>query len=130
MPKQASIITIAKLNNGHYSVDARGAFGGGFTMPTDEDGLEGAIITAWQRYGSNPLGCEIIGAPDKLKEIIARLTVSREEGDSVIFIRLPKYEADQIRLAATSENRSVNQYCRLVLIKASADIAKLENIEA
>lgn len=125
MPKQASIITIAKLKDGHYSVDARGAFGGGFTAPTDEAGLEGVILRAWQQYGSNPLGCEIIGAPDRLKELVDRLTASTGEGDAVITIRMPKYEADQIRRAATFEGRSVNQWGRLVLGKVAKDVNRL-----
>ena len=60
MPKQPSVITIAKLGNG-YSVDARGAFGGGWARPTTEAELTGTILRAWQMYGSNPLGCTIVG---------------------------------------------------------------------
>ena len=119
MPKTPSIITISKLKNGNYSVDARGAFGGGFMIPTNEDGLEGAIITAWQRYGNNPLGCEIIGYPERLNDLVLRLTTSTHEGDAVLTIRLPKFEADQIRQAAALDDRSVNHWCRLTLTKAA-----------
>ncbi|GAJ07532.1 unnamed protein product [marine sediment metagenome] len=51
MPKKSSIITVAAQGNG-YSVDARGAFGGGWTRHVTLAELSGAITTAWQQYGS------------------------------------------------------------------------------
>lgn len=118
MPKQASIVTISKVSD-HYTVDARGMFGGGWTRPAKESELADVITRAYQMYGSNPLGFEVIGAPESLSELVAKLTASRENGDAVLTIRLPKYEADQIRLAAANENRSVNQWCRLILVQAA-----------
>ena len=121
--KQASTITIAKIGD-HYSVDARGAFGGGWTRAATETELESVIIRAYQMYGSNPLGFEVIGAPESLSELVAKLTASRVEGDAVLTIRLPKYEADLIRGAAGIENRSVNQWCRMTLFKNAQEVLK------
>lgn len=126
MPKQASVITISKLPNGYYRVDARGAFGGGWTRSTKEDELAGTITIAWQQYGSNPMGCQIIGQmPKEVQELADKLMASGEKGDAVITLRLPQYEAEAIRAAAAFEGRSVNQWCRLVLSKVARDINRL-----
>jgi hypothetical protein len=122
MKKQASIITVAKLSGDNYSVDARGAFGGGWTRPTKEDELAGTITRAWQMYGNNPLGCKIIGQmPSKVQELADRLMNSEGKGESVINVRLADYEADDIRAAAAADGRSINQWARMILVKASKE---------
>lgn len=123
MEKQASVITVAKIPNGYYSVDARGAFGGGWTRPAKEDELANTITRAWQMYGSNPLGCQIIGQlPPEVQELANKLMSSGATRDAVITLRLPQIEAEAIREAAAFEGRSVNQWCRIALGKMAADV--------
>jgi len=124
MEKRASVITVAKLGDGdNYSVDARGAYGGGWTRPTKEADLSGVITRAWQMYGNNPLGCQIIGMmPEKVQELANKLMTSTEKGDAVINLRLPLYEAEDIRAAAAADGRSVNQWARIVLAKAAKEV--------
>jgi len=126
MQKQPSVITVAKMPNGYYSVDARGAFGGGWTRPTKEDDLASTITRAWQMYGSNPLGCQIIGQmPVEVQELANKLMESKSKGDVVITLRLTQFEAEEIRAAAALEGRSVNQLCRIALSKMASDVNKL-----
>ncbi len=124
MEKQASVITVAKLGSGdNYSVDARGAFGGGWTRPTKESELGDTITRAWQMYGNNPLGCQIIGMmPEKVQELANKLMTSTEKGDAVINLRLPSYEAEDIRAAAAADGRSINQWIRIILAKAAKEV--------
>lgn len=122
MEKQASVITVAKLSGDNYSVDARGAFGGGWTRPTKESELTSTIIRAWQMYSGNPLGCQIIGMmPDSVQELANRLMASAEKGDERITLRLPEYEMEDIKTAAAADGRSVNQWARMVLAKAAKE---------
>lgn len=119
MEKQASVITVAKLSGDNYSVDARGAFGGGWTRPTKESELASTITRAWQMYGSNPLGCQIIGImPEDVQELANRLMASGGKGDVVMTLRILNHEAEDIRAAAAADGRSVNQWVRMVLAKA------------
>jgi hypothetical protein len=119
MAKQPSVITIAKTGN-MYRIDTRGAFGGGWQLSATEAELAGAITRAWQQYGSNPLGCEIIGdLPQGVKELADRLMSLGQEGNVVITLRIPTSEADAIRSAAEKDDRSVNQWARLALKKAA-----------
>jgi hypothetical protein len=112
MSKQASIITIAKQGDG-YSVDARGAFGGGWTRHATVAELSSTIIRAWQMYGNNPLGCEIIGdLPDDVKELVNKLQSSSGGGKAVITLRVSEVEADIIRARAEAENLSANQWIK------------------
>ena len=126
MTKQASVITVTKMPNGDYSVDARGAFGGGWTRLTKEDDLASTITRAWQMYESNPLGCQIIGQlTPEVQELANKLMTSSEKGDAVITLRLPQHEAEAIRSAAAFESRSVNQWCRLILTRVANDVNRL-----
>ena len=119
MEKQASVITVGKIGNGSFRVDARGAFGGGWTRSVDADKLKGAIIIAWQQYSNNPMGCEIIGEmPTEVQELADKLMASGEKDDSVITLRVPQYEAERIRAAAAADGRSVNQWVRLTISKS------------
>lgn len=119
MEKQASVITVAKLNDGYYSVDARGAFGGGWSRLTKEGELASTITRAWQMYGNNPLGCQIIGImPKDVQEIADKLMASSEKGDTVFTLRVPQYEAEAIRAEAAKEGRSINQWLRMVISKS------------
>ena len=121
MDKQASVITVAKMPNGYYRVDARGAFGGGWQRAVKEDELAGAITTAWQQYGSNPMGCQIIGEmPKKVADLADKLMASGEKGDVVITLRVPQHEAEAIREAAAKESRSINQWVRINIKRALA----------
>src|SRR3990172_1920902 len=90
MPKQPSIITVARMGGG-YSVDARGALGGGWTRPTPAEELTGTILRAWQQYGSNPLGCEIVGEmPTDTQAVVDKLrAVTSDDGQVVLTLRLP-----------------------------------------
>ena len=117
MPKTASIITVAKQGEG-YRVDARGAFGGGWQRHVKANELSSAITIAWQQYGSNPLGCEIIGdMPDPVRVLADKLQASGE-GKAVLTIRVSEGEADLIRAAAEGEGKSLNQWAREKLIAA------------
>jgi hypothetical protein len=120
MAKQASVITVTKMANGMYSVDARGAFGGGWTKPTPGAELTSTIIRAWQMYGSNPLGCEIIGElPPAAQEIADKLMTAADDKKTVLTIRVLEQEANIIRQAAESANESVNEWVRQALIQAA-----------
>jgi hypothetical protein len=108
MTKQASIVTVAKQGDG-YSVDARGAFGGGWTRHTTREELQGTIIRAWQMYGNNPLGCDISGdIPEDVQSTVDKLKSST--GKAVITLRVSEAEANIIRARAEAENLSVNQW--------------------
>ena len=109
MGKKPSMITVAKIGSG-YSVDARGAFGGGWTRRANSDELSSTIIRAWQMYGDNPLGCEIVGdMPENVQQLADKLTSGGSE-KSVITIRVSRPEAILIKQMAESENKSVNQF--------------------
>lgn len=106
--KQASMITVAKQGDG-YSVDARGAFGGGWTRHATKEELASTIIRAWQMYGGNPLGWEVIGElPDDVQATIERLKSST--GGKAITLRVSEAEANIIKAWAESENLSVNRW--------------------
>lgn len=107
--KQASMITVAKQGDG-YSVDARGAFGGGWTRHATKEELASTIIRAWQMYGNNPLGWEVIGdIPDDVQSTVDKLK-SSTGGKSVVTLRVSEAEANIIKARAESENMSVNQW--------------------
>ena len=108
MTKQASIVTVAKQGDG-YSVDARGAFGGGWTRHTTKEELSSTIIRAWQMYGNNPLGWDVIGdIPEDVQSTVDKLKSST--GKAVITLRVSEAEANIIRANAEAENLSVNQW--------------------
>lgn len=107
--KQASMITVAKQGDG-YSVDARGAFGGGWTRHTTKEDLASTIIRAWQMYGGNPLGWDVVGdIPDDIQTTVDKLK-SSTGGKSVVTLRVSQAEADIIKANAESENMSVNRW--------------------
>lgn len=107
--KQASMITVAKQGDG-YSVDARGAFGGGWTRHATKEELASTIIRAWQMYGNNPLGWEVIGElPDDVQTTVDKLK-SSTGGKAVVTLRVSQAEADIIKANAESENMSVNRW--------------------
>lgn len=109
MAKQASIVTVAKQGDG-YSVKAEGAFGGGWTRHATKEDLASTIIRAWQMYGSNPLGWDVVGElPEDVQATVDRLK-SSTGGKSVITLRVSEAEADIIKARAESENLSVNQW--------------------
>lgn len=114
--KQPSVITITKLANGSYAVDARGAFGGGYTQPTPAANLPGAIIRAWQMYSNNPLGCEIIaaGLPDEAQRVVDKL--QGDGGGYRFVLRLNEAEADIVRQRAEAEGLSLNEWTRRKVI--------------
>ena len=115
MPEQKSIITISR-NNDRYHLDARGVYGGGFARWVSEQELASAIINAWQQYGSNPLGCEIIGEmPEETRQLVDRLQNSTDK--AVFTIRVSAAEADLIRAAAESAGQSINHWARSILTK-------------
>lgn len=119
MKKQPSLITVAKVSTG-YRVDARGAFGGGWSGVYPESELASRITVAWQQYGSNSAGCQIIGdMPPDVRRLADELMESGERDVVVITIRLPDHEAKAIRKAAAGDTRSVNQWCRIALVKAA-----------
>lgn len=109
MDKRQSIITVAKVGDG-YSVDAKGAFGGGWTRQISLDELSSTIIRAWQMYGDNPLGCEIVGdLPENAQRLADKLTSGGSE-KAVITLRVSQPESSLIKQMAESENKSVNQF--------------------
>lgn len=114
MVKQASITTVAKQGDG-YSVDAKGAFGGGWTRHASKEDLSSTIIRAWQMYGDNPMGWEVIGdLPDDVKTLVDKLQSS--SGKAVITLRVSEVEANIIKAKAESENLSVNQWVKNKLL--------------
>jgi len=124
MPKQPSTITIAKIGDG-FSVDAKGAFGGGWTKHCSLNELQGTIIRAWQMYGSNPMGCSIIGAPEELRGLVDQLTGGGDEKDTSIMVRLSSVEKNLIQQAAESAGQSVNQWCREKLLTYKKNLSGL-----
>lgn len=117
MPKQPSVITVAKQGNG-YSVDARGAFGGGWTRHVAATELIAAITRAWQMYGSNHLGCSIVGELPADAQAIADQLQGATQGMAVLTIRVSSVQADMIRAAAESAGQSMNRWCSDVLLGA------------
>ena len=108
MSKKPSMITVAKIGSG-YSVDARGAFGGGWTRHTTKEELSSTIIRAWQMYGNNPLGWDAIGdIPEDIQATVDKLKTST--GRAVITLRVSDAEANIIRANAEAENLSVNRW--------------------
>ena len=81
MGKHSSVISVAEVSKGQYSVKATGVFGmGGWQRHCSEDQLSGSITLAWQRYGNNPRGCQIIGVmPKNIQELADKLLASRSE---------------------------------------------------
>lgn len=111
--KQPSMITVAKIG-GNYSVDAKGAFGGGWTKAVDENELTGTIIRAWQMYGNNPLGCRIVGdLTPEAQEIADQLQGSKTK---MVTVRMTEAEIMILNQAAEAEGESLNQWCRRVLL--------------
>ena len=118
MPKQQSIITVARQGD-HYTVDARGAFGGGWTAPTAEKDLAGTILRGWQMYGKNPMGCEIIApdVPPPIMGVIRQLEAAGTgEERAVITVRLSQAEADICKARAEAVGKSINQWAREKLL--------------
>ncbi len=121
MGKRASVISIAKMGDG-YVVDARGAFGGGYRRPVKADELKSAIVRAWQQYGDNPLGCQIIGDfPSDIKTLVDDLHSAAGGDKQVITLRLPATEAMLVRQAAEAAGLSVNEWARRRLVVVSVD---------
>ena len=118
MSKQQSIITIARQGD-HYTVEARGAFGGGWTAPTEEKDLASTILRGWQMYGSNPKGCQIVAAdvPADVAALIKRLeSAGTGEEKAVLTVRLSQAEAELCKSHAEAAGQSLNQWARAKLL--------------
>ncbi len=113
MAKQPSIVTVARQGDG-YSVDARGAFGGGYSNRVTADELPSAIVHAYQRYGSNPLGFEVVGElTPEAQDMVSKLTSLKDKG---LMLRMSEAELDLVRMAAESAGKSINQWIREVVV--------------
>jgi len=118
MSTQQSIITVARQGD-HYTVEARGAFGGGWTAPTEEKNLASTILRGWQMYGSNPSGCQIIApdVPPLIMGVIRQLEgAGAGAGKAVITVRLSQAEADICKARAEAVGKSINQWAREKLL--------------
>lgn len=112
--KQPSLITIAKIGP-NYSLDARGAFGGGWRVIVKESELSGRLIRAWQMFGNNRLGCTIVGdLPGEIKALAEQLMAGKEK---MISVRMSGPEISIINQAAEAIGESQNQWCRRVLLE-------------
>ncbi|MGD1045999.1 MAG: hypothetical protein ABR936_11865 [Bacteroidota bacterium] len=108
MPKQPSVITIAKSGN-NYRVDARGALGGGYTQSVPKEEIKSALAIAWMQYGRNPLGCDVVGTVDGLEDYIA--TLKGDKKSTAILVKVSETEKLAIEVAAKASGaESVTDY--------------------
>jgi hypothetical protein len=108
MSKQPSLITIAKRGN-NYSIDARGAFGGGYKQMVPAAEIKSALAIAWMQYGRNPLGCDVVGTTDGLDDYIA--TLKGDKKSTAILVKVSETEKLAIEVAAKASGaESVTDY--------------------
>jgi hypothetical protein len=118
--RMKSLVSVAKLAEGGYSVQASGTYGGGWTQQVKVEELASTLIRAYQMYGTNKEGISYT-VPDDVPDNIREMVNTLEHGDSrkfeAILLRLTDPEAAIIRQTAESEGKSINQWCREKLLK-------------